>query len=175
MEDERRIRKIKSGDAGALEELIRKYYGDVYAYCCRRLGRKQDAEDATQEVFLHFCRNFGRYAQRGKCRNFLFVIARNLCADVFRAKTPVPVGSAGPDRPAEDGAGETRAEAADSIRTALGRLPEEQKEVILLRFYHDFTLREIARITDSGLSVTKYRLHQGLKTLSKLLKKEDWL
>lgn len=70
---------------------------------------------------------------------------------------------------------ESRMEAADSVKSALNKLPDEQKEVVLLRFYHDFKLKEIAQVMSSGLSVTKYRLHQGLKTLSKLLAKEDWI
>jgi len=65
-------------------------------------------------------------------------------------------------------------EVADSIKTALTELPDEQRDVILLRFYHDLKLKDIAQITGSGLSVTKYRLSQGVKAIKKLLK-EDWL
>lgn len=61
VDDEKLIRRIKSGDPDALEELIRKYYNDIYTYCYRKMGRKGDAEDITQEVFLHFCRNFDSY------------------------------------------------------------------------------------------------------------------
>ena len=175
MEDEKLIRRIRSGDSEALDELIRKYYGDIYTYCCRRLGRKPDAEDVTQEVFLHFCRYFDSYAHRGKCRNFLFTIAHNLCVDALRRKAPVSLEEKdAEDLPCSDGAQE-RLEASDSVRAALNALPEEQKEAVVLRFYHGFKIKEIARITGSGLSLTKYRLYQGLKVLSGLLSKEDWL
>lgn len=175
VDDERLIRRIKSGDTNALDELIQKYYNDIYTYCYRKLGNQQNAQDVAQEVFLHFCRDFDTYTQMGKCKNYLYVIAHNLCINAVQKKVPIPLedvekeGSFGIDIPAE------RFETADSVQTALNKLPQAQKEVILLRFYHDLKLQEIAQIMNSRLSVTKYRLGQGLKTLSKLLSKEDWL
>ena len=174
MDDETLIRKIKSGDTGALDILVRKYYGDIDTYCYRRLGSQYDAQDVTQEVFLHFCRNFDSYSQRGKCKNYLYVIAHNLCTNALRKKMPVPMEHVERESPSAQGVSAEQLETADSVQAALNDLPEEQKEVILLRFYHDFKLKEIARIMDSGLSVTKYRLSQGLKALSRLLPKEDW-
>ena len=175
MDDRELIRRIKSGDTKALDELIQKYYNDIYTYCYRRLGHKHDAQDITQEVFLHFCRNFNSYMQRGKCKNYLYVIAHNLCVNAIRKRTPIPLKDIGKENsPIKDAEGE-KFETADSVKAALNALPEEQKEVIQLRFYHDLKLKDIAQIMDSGLSVTKYRLNQGLKSLSKLLSKEDWL
>lgn len=174
MDDERLVREIKSGDTEALDELIQKYYRDIYAYCFRRMGCRADAEDVTQDVFLHFCRNFDSYTQRGKCRNYLYVIARNLCVNALQKKPSLPLSSVEPERLARDDGRVRRADTAGSVRAALRRLPEEQREVVLLRFYQDLKLKDIAQITDSGLSVTKYRLYQGLKALGKLLSKEDW-
>ena len=175
MDDAKLIRKIKSGDTGALGELIQKYYSDIYAYCFRRLGYKSDAQDVTQEVFLHFCRNFDNYTQRGKCKNYLYIIAHNLCINTMQKQIPIPLDKIESENPSNKNVIENKIEAADCIKTALNKLPEDQKEVIILRFYHDFKLKDIAQIMNSGLSVTKYRLKHGLKTLSKLLSKEDWL
>ena len=175
MDDERLIRRIKSGDKNALDDLIQKYYNDIYKYCYRKMGRKSDAEDITQEVFLHFCRNFDSYTQRGKCRNYLYVIARNLCANTLQKKTSLPLSSIKEEYLSENDTGLKQVDAVDSVQAALKQLPEEQRTVILLRFYQDLKLKEIAQIVNAGLSVTKYRLYQGLKTLSKLLLKEDWL
>ncbi len=173
--DDKLIRMIKSGNMEALDALIQKHYDGIYTYCYRKMGNRHDAQDITQEVFLHFCRNFNAYTQMGKCRNYLYTIAHNLCINTAQKKIPIPSediergNPAIPDVPAE------RFEAAEAIRTALNELPEEQKEVILLRFYHDLKLKEIAGIMNSKLSVTKYRLSQAIKTLSKLLSKEDLL
>ena len=175
MEDGALIQRIKSGDIDSLERLIQKYYGDVYAYCYRKLGHQGDAQDVTQEVFLHFCRNFENYVQRSKVKTYLYTIAHNLCINAMRVKKPLSLEDVKIESFTCKNVKENQFETADSIQAALNELPEEQKEVILLRFYHDFKLREIAQITGSGLSVTKYRLSRGLKTLSKLLSREDWL
>lgn len=175
MDDGKLIRRIKSGETEALDVLITQYYNDIYTYCYRRLGNKHDAQDVTQEVFLHFCWNFDNYTQKGKCKNYLYVIAHNLYINVLQKKTPIPLEDIEKEGLSSNDVAVDKFEEANSIKIALNKLPEEQKEAILLRFYHDFRLKDIAQIMNSGLSVTKYRLSQGLKTLSKLLSKEDWL
>jgi RNA polymerase sigma factor (sigma-70 family) len=173
VEDEALIQRIKSGDTTALEQLIQKYYGYVYAYCYRRLGHQDDAQDITQEVFLHFCRNFDSYVQRSKVKTYLYTISHNMCINAMQMKKPLSLEDVETENFTYKNAMENQIEATDSVKLALNELPDEQKEVILLRFYHDLKLKEIAQIMSSGLSVTKYRLHQGLKTLEKLLPKED--
>ncbi len=171
MEDENLIQRIKVGDADAMNQLIQKYYDTVYAYCYRKLGNRDDAQDITQETFLHFCRNFDSYAQKGKVKNYLYTIAHNLYVSMLRRNTPAHL-----EEPEKSASSDNvdQFEAADSIKTALTELPDEQRDVILLRFYHDLKLKDIAQITGSGLSVTKYRLSQGVKAIKKLLK-EDWI
>lgn len=175
MNDEKLIRQIKSGDTDALNALIQQHYDDVYTYCYRRLGNRHDAQDVTQDVFFHFCRNFDAYSQTGKLKNYLYVIAHNLCINAMQKNAPISVEDVEEKMSSNDDASEEKIETDDSVQAALNELPQDQKEVIILRFYHDLKLREIAQIMNSRLSATKYRLGQGLKTLSKLLSKEDWL
>lgn len=169
MDDENLIRRIKAGDVDAMDQLVQKYYGTVYAYCYRKLGNRDDAQDITQETFLHFCRNFDSYVQRGKVKNYLYTIAHNLYVSMMRKSVPVRLEEAEQGTVSDNVA---QFEAADSIKAALAELPDMQRDVILLRFYHDLKLQDIAQITDSGLSATKYRLHQGIKTIKKRLKGE---
>lgn len=175
MDDEKLILRIKSGDTDALDTLIQKHYDDIYTYCYRRLGNQLDAQDVTQDVFLHFCRDFDAYTNMGKCKNYLYVIAHNLCINTMQKKKPISLEDAKEEMSSGIGIPAERFEEAGPVQAALKKLPQEQKEVVILRFYHDLKLREIAQITNSRLSTTKYRLGQGLKTLSKLLSKEDRL
>lgn len=175
VDDEKLIWRIKSGDTDALDILIQKHYDDIYTYCYRRLGNRHDAQDVTQDVFLHFCRDFDAYTQMGKCKNYLYVIAHNLCINTMQKKTPIPLEDVEKEMSLSTDVSAEKFETTDSVQAALDDLPQEQKEVIMLRFYHDLKLKEIAQIMNSRLSATKYRLGQGLKTLSKLLSKEDWL
>lgn len=171
VEDENLIKRIKAGDADAMDELVQKYYGMVYAYCYRKLGNRDDAQDITQETFLHFCRNFDNYMQKGKVKNYLFTIAHNLYVSMMRKSVPVHLEE---EEKISSNNNVDQIEVADSIKTALTELPDEQRNVILLRFYHDLKIQDIAHITGAGLSITKYRLSQGIKTIKKRLK-EGWL
>ena len=83
-EDARLIRAMRAGDDGAIESFVRKYYPDIYRYCLRRLPSPADAEDLTQETFERFFRGFEGYRHRGKAKNYLYIIAGNLCADFYR-------------------------------------------------------------------------------------------
>ncbi|MCI1952168.1 MAG: RNA polymerase sigma factor [Clostridiales bacterium] len=167
MEDENLIQRIKTGDVDAMDQLVQKYYGAVYTYCYRKVGNKDDAQDLTQETFLHFCRNFDSYAQRGKVKNYLYTIAHNLYVSMMRKNVPIQLEEWGKEESHND---VDQFEAADSIRKVLSELPDEQRDVILLRFYQDLKIKDIAQITGSGLSVTKYRLSQGIKTIKKLMR-----
>lgn len=82
MDDENLIRRIKAGDADAMDKLIQKYYGVIYAYCFRKTGNKDDAQDITQETFLHFCRNFDSYVL---CAS-LFFSAFHLSKDFMKRR-----------------------------------------------------------------------------------------
>lgn len=170
MDDENLIQRIKAGDADAMDQLVQKYYGMVYAYCYRKLGNRDDAQDITQETFLHFCRNFDSYTQKGKVKNYLYTIAHNLYISMMRKNTPAHFEEREKEAFRDD---VDQFEVVDSIKKALSELPNEQREVILLRFYQDLKMKDIARITGSGLSVTKYRLNQGIKAIKKHLK-GDW-
>ncbi len=119
--------------------------------------------------------NFDAYTQMGKCKNYLYVIAHNLCINTMQKKKPISLEDVEREMSSRVDISAEKFEATDFVQAALDELPKKQKEVIVLRFYHDLKLREIAQIMNSRLSATKYRLGQGLKTLSKLLSKEDWL
>ena len=82
LEDYLLIRKIKDGDTDAFEQLTRKYYGHIFAYCYRRLGNQQDAEDAVQEIFLKLVKEAYKYQYTGKFQNYLYTIAGNCCTSL---------------------------------------------------------------------------------------------
>ncbi len=75
-------------DAAQGRDLVEAHYDDVFAYCRRRMRTADEAQDATQEVFLRFVRTADRYRDAGKLLAHLLTIARNVCADVGRAQSP---------------------------------------------------------------------------------------
>lgn len=176
MQNRALIRKIQQGEAEQLDILIERHYQAIYAFCYRRMGDGTTAYDITQEVFLRLTQSIGTYSHEGKLQSYLFTIAVNLCNDYYRKhkhsalETELDAFENLPAHTYEI----DRLETADAVKAALDSLPTMQKDVMILRFYHDLKLSDIARITGSSVSTTKSRLKQGLDKLRVLLKEESF-
>ena len=178
-EDRRLINRIRSGDKEAFEELVKRHYEDVFAYCYRRTGNREDAEDLTQEVFLKLVKAIYRYRHTGKFRNFIFTIAVNCCNDFIRRQ------KVGPEKEPDDAyleaavSGEmspsehmAKKEDRFILYDRLSGLKEEQKEALVLYYFHGFKAREIAEVTGVPLATAKTRIRQGLEHLKKEYEKD---
>lgn len=153
--------------------LVHKYYQDIYGFCYRRFNGDADtASDMTQDVFLKLLENIHAVRMLGKFRNYLLTIAVNTCNTCYKKTRPdymdmETAGIAdGSDPPVEK---MIREEIRLEVRQAIDSLPDYQKEVIILRFYHDLKIREIAVVTKTSVPTVKSRLQQGLKKLRRYL------
>lgn len=171
--DEEMIVRIQQGDEAFLESLIRRYYDEVYYFCRYKTGDTELAYDCTQETFLKLTRYIHTYAERKKFRGYLFSIARNVCNDYFRSRPLETVDSESLLLAADpkDAIGER--ETAQVVHKALTLLGDEQREVVILRFYCDFKVREIAKIIGVPLPTAKSRLKRAIGRLKEILGKED--
>ncbi len=167
------IKKIRSGDTEAFDTLARKYYRSIYQFCYRRLNGDADiAADITQDVFLKLLENIQAVRMLGKFQNYLLTIAVNTCNNYFKKEKPTYVDLETLEIVDEaDSSLEKviRKESRNAVRRAITELPDYQKEVIILRFYHDLKIKEIAAITNAGVPTVKSRLQQGLKKLQRHL------
>lgn len=159
------IRKIRHGDEAAMDFFVRKYYPPVLKYCSFHCGDNQQAQDLAQETFLKFFKALADYSHREKTLNYLYTIARNLCIDYLREKKEVAVDGL-PD-PGEEKT--TAIEERILIKTALSQLPDELKEVVILRFFQELRIKEIAKILGIGVPSVKYRLKKGLALMETFL------
>ena len=166
------IRNLKNGEHEYISYIVSEYYDEIYRYLCRKLGNETEAEDVTQEVFTKFFANIHSYQERGKLKHYLLKMATNASNDVFRKSKPVisfeeagelQDGSLSPLELSE------QKEEAARIKKALQELSVLQREVIILRFYHELPFWDIARITDSNLSTVKTRYRRGMAQLKKIL------
>ena len=157
--------RLASGDISALDELIGAYYPEILRFCLRHTPTRECAEDAAQETFLNCVRHMDAYAHRGHFRAWLYKIASNACADVLRRARPAEEL---PDAAVEE-PGYERAELKTDIGRALAKLPEAQRELLLLRYAHELTLREIAEIQGLPLRTAQSRLRAALRALKKLM------
>lgn len=164
----------KKSNIPSIEEVITMYYEDIFSFLCRRMPNFQDAEDVTQIVFLKLAKNTSSYNEQGKLKNYLFRMAINASNDFYRKK----VYYAPIDEVSEQASDDLlpidiiiEDESSRKIKNALLSLPEFQRDTIILRFYQDLTFKDIARITNTNVSTSKSRYKQGLKKLSKIIKK----
>lgn len=176
IEDYILIRRIQSGDPQAFEILVRKYYQNIYQFCVRRCnGDTALAADLTQDTFLKLVENIQKYKFTGKFMNFLLTIAVNNCKNYYKKKSIdiVDMDVLFTEEKMDVSNEILRRENAKTVQRALERLPDMQKEVMILRFYHGCKLKDIAAITGVSLPTAKSRLKQGLDKLKRYLNKED--
>ena len=138
---------------------------------CRYAGRlARDPErglDWVQEAFLRLCRQPDPAALDGRLGEWLFTVVRNLAVDAARKeKRMKPMGEmeTADTGPAPAEAAESREETS-RLRTALGRLPSRQQEVIRLKFQEGLSYREIAAATGHSVANVGFLIHGGLKAL----------
>lgn len=168
------IRRMKQGEEAAFDAFVRKYYRDILNYCAYRCPDKGYAEDLTQETFVRFLGKLPEYRNQGKTKNYLYTIAGNLCKDYWKKIREMPLEGGELEERLESG--EHPAESLVdkfTIEWALRQLPDEQREVIVLYYFQELKLREIAKILKVGLPLVKYRMRQAKIRLEKLLRKED--
>lgn len=139
---------------------IEELYDKIYRYCFYRLRNSASAEDITQEAFLKF------FAQNTDINAaYVFAIAKNLCTDMFRQKQTEELSD---DYPSEDFSDKSNTKIA--VRTALEKLDEQHREILVMRYIAEKSVNETAR--SLGISrFAVYRLERAaLAQMKKLLK-----
>ncbi len=160
------IKRMEQGDQGAADELIKMFYPDILRYCLWHAPNRSLAEDAVQETFLKAIRYFDRYTHKGKFRSFLYQIAVNTCIDMQRKNRNPDISLE--ESEIEPSYTDPAFEAIRSdmvLRQIVSSLSKDQREIVLLRFGQDLTLREIAEVLHLPLRTVQSRLRSALKKL----------
>ncbi len=170
MADADLIQSIQSGDEAALEILIHRYYDEIFQYIYRIKGGNEEAKDITQDVFMSMMKALPSYKEQGYFKAWLYKIAHNRCMNSFRNQNrEVYITS---EEQVEDF---TKVYVEQAfIQEILDSLPQMQRSAIILKYYHGFTAKEIARITGVSTPTAKSRLFQGLRKLRKALQKGEF-
>jgi RNA polymerase sigma-70 factor (ECF subfamily) len=166
------------GDRAAFGQLMHRYAGAVYNLAYRMLGNAEDAEDASQEIFLRAYTRLESFDRQRRFSTWLLSIGSNYCIDRLRrrrftwltledAAYSVPSKERGPERTALEH--ERRA----AIQQALQKLPENYRVVTVLRYWNDLSYEEIAKATGLTESTIKTRLHRARHMLAKALGPEE--
>ena len=139
-------------------------YDKLYRYCFFKLHHQQDAEDITQEVLLRSLalENDPRISDRIR---YLYIMAKNLCIDRLRKKQEEELSDQIPDSDMMETVN-TRI----LLETAIKKLPEDEQEIIFLRFINGLTLKNISSITGQSRYIISRKLNKILEKLRKELK-----
>ena len=173
-------RGLRRRDADLLDRLIEQYQHRLLRFLIYLTGSRESAEDLFQETWLRVLERGGQYDGKHNFSTWLFTIARNLSIDVLRRRKPVSLEvHGGEDEEALDMPATGQASAFDLIAEqeqservirALGGIPSEYREALVLRFHEELSLDEIATITRVPLGTVKSRIYRGLNILMPRLK-----
>lgn len=182
--DQQLINAYLAGKEEALQCLINRYEDKVYTSIMMFVKDKYLAEDIFQDTFIkviHTLRS-GSYKEEGKFSPWVMRISYNLCVDHFRRnkRNPTITNSDGfdifdvlqfADENAEDRI--TREETHDKIRLLVEQLPDEQREVVVLRHYSNLSFKEIADLTGVSINTALGRMRYALINLRKLIAEKE--
>lgn len=166
--DEDLVGRLARGEESALAELLRRYERPLSSFLYRHTGGR-DVEDLYQETWLRVVRHAARFDVERRFSTWLYQIALNLARDWHRRPPP----EASDAEPAGEVSLElARAEAGIDAARLLRDLSEAQREVVILRFYHDLSEEQVAEILAIPRGTVKSRLHHALARLAESLGRE---
>lgn len=180
LSDQQLVHSYLQGDAEALSKLVLRHKNKLYTSIYLLVKDKYLAEDIFQDTFIKIIDTLklGKYTDEGKFLPWAMRIAHNLCVDHFRKVKRTPTIRNSEDQDifevlnfTEDSA-ETRMvkrQSYNRVRDMLDKLPEDQREVIILRHYADMSFKEIATITGCSINTALGRMRYGLINLRKMM------
>ncbi len=166
---ERLIRRAASGDDGAFEQLMLAQQKQVYNLCLRMSGNPEDAFDLSQEAFLRAWRALAQYQFEAEFSTWLFRLTRNVCIDFLRKQKRQPTVPLETEQDGETLELTLHDEKRRVLAEAMQALPEEQREILILRVVNDLPYERIAEILDLQLGTVKSRLARARMQLKKIL------
>jgi len=181
------MERLIAGQDTALNDLMERHAAAVFHFLCRMVGNEDDASDLAQEAFVRVFKSRGSFRTSEKFSSWLFTIAANLARNHFRwrsrhpaisletenAETEQTLGGTLPsDAPAPNEQA-LAAERAAAVRAAVGRLPEDLREAIVLCEWEEHSTAEAATILETTPKAVESRLYRARQLLRERLK--GWL
>lgn len=174
VDDRELVRLSQNGTEAAFEELVRRHQQRVFALVAGILHRPDDVEDVAQQVFLKAYLGIKRFDQRAAFSTWLYKITVNECWDYLRKRKVRPLvyeadlseeqvsrldGIVSSDRPPE--APSARAETREILERMLAALPEQDRQLLVLKEIEGFSVQELAEILHLNVNTVKVRLFRA--------------
>jgi RNA polymerase sigma-70 factor (ECF subfamily) len=183
--DETLMLRYQQGDRSAFAQLVRRHQTPLYNFALRQVRVAQVAEDVVQESFVRVVQNAADFKHEARFTTWVYTITRNLCIDHLRKRALRKHPSLDESR-GEEGEGPTLGEQTadprasveraatgselqERIARAVDTLPDEQREVFLMREVSNLPFKEIAEITGVPENTVKSRMRYALERLQEAL------
>lgn len=183
--DEALVARFQQGERAAFATLVRRHQGALYHFAFRQLRNGPAAEDVVQETFVRVVQNVADFKNEARFTTWVYTITRNLCIDQLRKRAhrkhpslDEPRGDEGDGRTlgelVADKKSDTERSAGSSemkehIARAVAKLPDDQREVFLMREVANLPFKEIAEITGVPENTVKSRMRYALERLQEAL------
>jgi RNA polymerase sigma factor (sigma-70 family) len=160
---------IAREEEAAFTALYREHRARLYQYALSLLRQREAAEDAVQNAFLGWVRQFAAGKAPRQAAPYLYASVRNRCLDQLRRRAEIALEESHVELLAAPAGDEERAAVQQALNRALLTLPPEQREVVVLRTWHDMEYAAIAALQDVPVNTAIARYHYGLGKLKKEL------
>lgn len=185
MSDQELVQAYIQGDQSAIEKLINRHRSKVYTYILLTIKNQQLAEDLFQETFIKVIQSLrgGKYRDNGRFLSWVIRISHNLIIDHFRKEKQM--NSVSNDDSEVDLFNSKKlsdhnieelivnSQIRSEIRLLINELPDDQREVVLLRHYGGLSFKEIAEQTEVSINTALGRMRYALINLRKMIKEKD--
>ena len=170
--DENLMEQVAEGDLEAFGELVRRHQDSAWRIAYHYVGNRAEAEDMAQEAFLKILDAAPRYRPTAQFSTYLYRVIANLCMDFHRKRRPRYVENMPSQRSRADQP-DARLDSAErdrAIQNALEKLPDRQRMAVVLRYFEDLTLAEIADAMDTTYKAVERLLARGRSSLGSNLR-----
>jgi RNA polymerase sigma-70 factor (ECF subfamily) len=174
-DDETMIRRCQAGEKDCYAVLVDRYRKMVFNVAYRMLGDGDSAKDLAQESFIAAYHGIGQFRFGAKFSTWLYSIVLNKCRDHLRqfrdTLSTDDIAGTHPHHGASPEQSTASRENRDMLQHALDALPDEYREVLVLKHIEGLDYREISAISGTGVPALKVRAHRGREMLKKVLEK----
>ena len=185
MSDQALIERFVNGDQSAIEQLVYRYKNQVYSFVLHTVKNQVLAEDIFQDTFIKVIKSLheGKYHDNGRFLSWMLRIAHNLVIDHYRKEKQMKVVPGIMNMPAvynsshmsEKSTEDTMAEGQNSaeMRALIQKLPEDQRQVVIMRFNLGLSFKEIANLTDVSINTALGRMRYAMINIRRLMKEKN--
>lgn len=176
MEDKELIKKAQIGNKEAYGELYKKYFKKIYRYCSFNTNHDELAKDITQETFVKAWIKIKDFElkENWSLQAFLFTIARNLIIDQSRRKKELQIDEFENNLETDENLVDDfdKKEDIKKIKTALSKLDEVERQIIILRYFEEMDTKDVAQVIGIKDGALRVRIHRVLEKLKVIMDHE---